>query len=133
MFPTWFPRMFQNCFQRARYVKTRFWKLTLEGWIVVFKSLAISKLISQALTAPIPTYIIKASLTIQTSFLWNNSNPKIKHKILCKRYEESSKQCSKFMGKKTIRWLLSWVENHYFVSTKAYVRYLSNFYFFIKW
>ena len=29
----------------------------------------------------------KALETIQTSFLWNNSNPKIKHKTLCKRYE----------------------------------------------
>ena len=65
----------------------RYWNLTLEGRIVVFKSLAISKIVFQALIAPVPTHVIKALETIQTSFLWNNSNPKIKHKTLCKRYE----------------------------------------------
>ena len=61
--------------------------LTLEGRIVVFKSLAIPKIVFQALIAPVPIHIIKTLKTIQTSFLWNNSNPKIKHKTLCKRYE----------------------------------------------
>ena len=42
---------------------------------------------SRTLIAPAPNYEIKALETIQTSFLWNNSNPKIKHKTLCKRYE----------------------------------------------
>ena len=65
----------------------RYRNLTLEGQIVIFKSLAISKIIFQALIAPVPTQVIKALETIQTSFLWNNSNPKIKHKTLCKRYE----------------------------------------------
>ena len=65
----------------------RYRNLTLEGRIVVFKSLAISKIVFQALIAPVPTHVIKALETIQTSFLWNNSNPKIKHKTLCKRYE----------------------------------------------
>ena len=61
--------------------------LTLEGRIVVFKSLAISKIVFQALIAPVPTHVIKALETIQTSFLWNNSNPKIRDKTVCKRYE----------------------------------------------
>ena len=65
----------------------RYQNLTLEGRVVVFKSLAISKIVFQALIAPVPTHVIKALETIQTSFLWNNSNPKIKHKTLCKRYE----------------------------------------------
>ena len=60
--------------------------LTREGQIVVFKSLAISKITFQALMAPVPTHLIKDLETIQTSFLWNNSNPKIKQKTLCKRY-----------------------------------------------
>ena len=59
--------------------------LTFEGRIVVFKSLAISKIVFQALIAPVPTHVIKALETIQTSFLWNNSNPKIKHKTFCKK------------------------------------------------
>ena len=60
---------------------------TLDGRIVVFKSLAILNLVFQALIAPVPTHVIKALKTIQTSFPWNNSNPKIKHKTLCKSYE----------------------------------------------
>ena len=47
----------------------------------------MSKIVFQALIAPVPTHVIKALETIQTSFLWNNSNPKIKHKTICKRYE----------------------------------------------
>ena len=42
---------------------------------------------SRTLIAPAPNYEIKALETIQTSFLWNNSSPKIKHKNVCKRYE----------------------------------------------
>ena len=60
----------------------RFQNLTLEGRIVVFKSLTVSKIIFQALIAPVPTQVIKALETIQTSFLWDNSNPKIKQKTL---------------------------------------------------
>ena len=66
------------------------WKylnLTLEGRIVVLKSLVVSKNFFQALIAPVPTHVIKALEAIQTSLLWNNSNPKTKHKTLCKRYE----------------------------------------------
>ena len=64
--------------------------LTPEGRIVVFKSLSNlenSFSSSEVFQAPVPTHVIKASETIETSFLWNNSNPKIKHKTLCKRYE----------------------------------------------
>ena len=50
--------------------------VTLEGRIVAFESLAISKIIFQALITPVPTHVIKALETIQTCFLWNNSNPK---------------------------------------------------------
>ena len=65
----------------------RYQNLTLEGRIVVFKNLAISKIFFQTLIAPVPTDVIKALETIQTTFLWNNSNSKIKYKTLCKRYE----------------------------------------------
>ena len=65
----------------------RYQNLTLEERITVFKSLAISKICFQALIAPVPTHVIKALETTHASYLWNNSNPEIKHKILCKRYE----------------------------------------------
>ena len=56
--------------------------LTLDGRIVVFKGLAISKIIFQALIATVPSHI-KTLETIRTSFLWNNTNPKIKHRLVC--------------------------------------------------
>ena len=65
----------------------RYRKLSLEKLIVVFKSLRISKMVFQALIAPVSTHVIKVLEKIQISFLWNNSNPKIKHKTLSKRYE----------------------------------------------
>ena len=64
----------------------RFQDLTLEERVVVFKSLTISKIVFQALIATVPSHIIKALETIQTSFLWNNTNLKIKHKIICKNF-----------------------------------------------
>ena len=65
----------------------RFRNFTLERRIVVFsngKSLAIAKIVFQALIATVPSHIIKALETMQTSFLRNNSNPKIKQNYLQK-------------------------------------------------
>ena len=63
----------------------RYQNLTLEGRTVVFKSLAISKIVFQALIPPVSTHVTLE--TIQISFLSNNFSPKTKHKTLCKRYE----------------------------------------------
>ena len=65
----------------------RYQNLILEGLVVVFKSLVISKIVFQALIAPVPTHVMKALETIQTSFIRSNPNPKIKHKNLGKGYE----------------------------------------------
>ena len=56
--------------------------------IVVLRSLAISKIVFQALIALVLNYMIKSLETIQTSFLWNNTNPQIKHKTICKNFRE---------------------------------------------
>ena len=69
----------------------RFQNLSLEGKRVVFKSLAISKIVFQAPIATVPSYITKALETVQTFFLWNNTNPKIKHKTICKSFRRSKK------------------------------------------
>ena len=60
----------------------RYRNLTIEGRMVVFQSLAMSKIVFHALIAPVSTHVIKALEIIQTSFLWNNSNPKIKQNSL---------------------------------------------------
>ena len=61
--------------------------LTLEGKITIFKTLAISKIIHLSLVTNVPTQIIKELNKIQKEFIWNGSNPKIKHSTLCNKYE----------------------------------------------
>ena len=58
-----------------------------EGRIVVFKSLAISKLIQLALVTDIPTSTINFLTKIQMEFIWKWKNPKIKNSTLCNDYE----------------------------------------------
>ena len=68
----------------------KLWKLrnlTIEGRIVVFKSLAISKLIHLVLVTEIPTSTINLSTKIQMKFMWKEKNPKIENSILCNDYE----------------------------------------------
>ena len=61
--------------------------LTIEGRIVVFKSLAISKLIHLALVTEIPTTTIDLLTKIQMNFVWKGRNMKIKNSTLCNGYE----------------------------------------------
>ena len=68
----------------------KLWKLrnlTIEGRIIVFKSLAISKLIHLALVTEIPTTTINLLTKIQMEFIWKGKNPKIKNSTLCNGYE----------------------------------------------
>ena len=64
----------------------RFLNLTLEGRTVIFKSLAISKIVFEVLIAAVRSHIIKALKTIQSSFLWNNT--KIRPKTIWKNVRE---------------------------------------------
>ena len=61
--------------------------LTLEGRIV-FKTLAISKIVLLALLTKIPHQVVKELEKIQKSFLWENSAPKMKHETTCKDYKD---------------------------------------------
>ena len=61
--------------------------LSIEGKIVVFKSLAISKIIHLALITTITIPIINQLEKIQKDFIWNGKPPKIRHKTLCNTYE----------------------------------------------
>ena len=68
----------------------KLWKLrnlTIEGRIVVFKSLAISTLIHLALVTEIPTTTINLLTKIQMELLWRGKIPKIKNSTLCNDYE----------------------------------------------
>ena len=56
--------------------------LSIEGNIVVFKTLAISKLVSLAPVIVIPNHITDEVAKIQKSFIWHDSSSKIKHEKL---------------------------------------------------
>ena len=62
--------------------------LTLEGRIVVFKTLTISNIVFLALLTKIPHQVVKELEKIQKSFLWKNSTPKIKHEIISRDYKD---------------------------------------------
>ena len=58
--------------------------LTLEGRIVVFKTLTISKIVFLALLTKILHQIVKELEKIQKYFLWKDTTPKIRHETTCK-------------------------------------------------
>ena len=61
--------------------------LTLEGKIIVFKSLAISKIVHVAYLSTVPKEIIEKLEKIQNDFLWNGKKAKIKSKTLSNKYD----------------------------------------------
>ena len=56
--------------------------LSIECKIVVFKTLAISRLICLALLTVIPNHITDKVVKIQRTFIWLDLSPKIKHETL---------------------------------------------------
>ena len=56
--------------------------LSIEDKIVVFKTLAISKLVYLTLLIVILNHITDEVAKIQKSFIWHDSSPKIKHELL---------------------------------------------------
>ena len=60
--------------------------LTSEGKMIVFKTLALSKILHLCLTAVVPKRIIEDIENIQKNFLCNRSTPKIKHSTLCNSF-----------------------------------------------
>ena len=60
--------------------------LTLEGKIIVFKMLALSKIVLLCLTSVVPKQITEEIENIQKKFIWNRSTPKIKHSTLCNSF-----------------------------------------------
>ena len=65
----------------------RFWNrriLSLEGRIIIFKTLAISKIVYLAFLTVIPNSLIEE---LQKMFIWHSSHPKISHKTMCNNFE----------------------------------------------
>ena len=68
----------------------KIWKirnLKLEEKIVIFKTIAISKIVFKSFITTVPKYVVNEFEKIQNAFLWNNSTPKIKHETLYNDYK----------------------------------------------
>ena len=63
-------------------------QLTIEGKILVFKTLAMSKVAHLALVKHIPSSTIAQLGKIQKQFVWKNGNPKLGHTTRCNEYEQ---------------------------------------------
>ena len=76
--------------------------LSIEGKIVVFKTLAISKQVYLVLLTVIPNHITDEVAKIQKSFIWHDSSPKIKHETLKREFKagglKSVDLCFKFVS-----------------------------------
>ena len=89
----------------------RMCRLTLEGKIIVFKTLAISKIVFLSLISKVPTEIISELERIQKTFLWP-SKPKIKNETLCSDFKHGGLK-NVNIQKKIIRLQCSWVRRLY--------------------
>ena len=49
--------------------------ITLEGKIVIFKTIAISKFVFESFITTVPKYVAKKLENMRKAFLWNNSTP----------------------------------------------------------
>ena len=67
-------------------------QLTLEGKIVIFKTLAISKIVHVAYLSIVPKSIIEKLEKIQNEFIWNGKKAKINNKTLCNKFHEGGLQ-----------------------------------------
>lgn len=61
-------------------------KLTLIGKIVIFKTLAISQIVSISSITSLPTCILNSLITIHKDFIWDGKRPKVKHSTLVGDY-----------------------------------------------
>ena len=60
--------------------------LSLEGRIVIFKTLAISKIVYLTFLTDVSNSLIEELQKFQKSFIWHSSRLKISHKTLCTNF-----------------------------------------------
>ena len=66
--------------------------ITLEGKIIIFKTLALSKIVYLTLVTSFSKQLIEKIQRIQKAFIWNNLTLKIKHETLCNSFEEGGRK-----------------------------------------
>ena len=60
--------------------------LLLEGRIIIFKTLAVSKIVYLTFLPVIPNSLMELQ-KIEKTFIWHSSHPKISQKTLCNNFE----------------------------------------------
>ena len=85
---------------------------TLWRRMVVFKLLAISKIVFLALLIKIPCQVVKELEEIQNSFLLKKFTPKINHETNCKDYKDSSLK-NVTISYKIVNLQRSWIKKLY--------------------
>ena len=83
---------------------------TLEGKILIFKTMVISKIVYLSFIIIAPNSILEEIQKIQKIFLWYSSKPKFNHKTLCSRLEDGGLK-SVDVKSKIISLQYSWVKN----------------------
>ena len=80
-------------------------KLTLEGKLIIFKKLGLSKFVFLAQVLLISNEIISAIHRMQMEFLQNSSNVKIKNETICNNFQNGGLKnvALKLSGRKTKR------------------------------
>ena len=79
---------------------------------MIFKTLAISKIVYLALITNVPKVIVEELQKIHKTFLWQNSHPKIKHKTLSNTLETGGLK-NVDINLKVIRLQCYWVKKLY--------------------
>ena len=79
---------------------------------MIFKTLAISKIVYLALITNVPKVIVEELQKIQNKILWQNSRPKIKHKTLSNTFETGGLK-NVDINLKVISLQCSWVKKLY--------------------
>ena len=62
--------------------------MTLEGKIIISKTLALAKIVYLTLIPSFSKQVIEEIQKIEKAIIWNNLTPKIKHENLCNSFEE---------------------------------------------
>ena len=100
----------------------KIWKtrnLTVQGKTIIFKTLAISKVIHLALVTNVPHVIIDQVNKIQKNFVWNRKHPKIRHYTLCNTYENGGIKSVDIPNKLTSL-QCSWIKRLYDTTTHCW-------------
>ena len=111
----------ENCINLIKKIENvlKIWRirnLTVQGKIISFKSLGISKVIHFALVTNVPQVIINQLNKIQKDSIWNQKHPKTRHFTLCNTHENGGHE-SIHIPNKLPSLQCSWIKRLYDTTT----------------